>query len=870
MAGITKSYRLTADGSQVKREFGEVGAAGAAMEQKIRAGAKALHPALRAVDAAAAELRTGVQGAASAAGGLGNVLSALGPAGLGAAAGVGALILGFNQLNTASRAATDTLGEIYTASLRLNTSVEFLQEWRYAMVQTGEDARVVDATLSRFGVKLGQLATSPAQELRQKLRAFGFSDDDIRNLRTVEESLPLIADRIREMGTAAEDAALLEALGLKEMQPLLQQGSEAIDRVRRAARDMGVVLDEEVIRRGYDLGGAWDAAAYALDITFKQAIVDAAPAFISLLNIMRDMAQAASDLLDRFKEVEHRSARGLSNRLGDLGREQARLFDLYGADVTRGGNAARAALVDQLVAAPTGGLFRPGDLQGLLGLDAARDRYAFLVAQIEEIAGEFSRRRPDDTTSPVNGLNFDPTETSGASTDPRIAQARALIDRLNEEARVRTSLLALQQQFPNASREELQARQLLLDTLTQLDEARRLGVITSDTELEALRANAQGAYEYADALRVAAERERELAEIQRRVDSVRQSIETPQARLAREEAELRSLYAASQDAADPLTSGELAAGLARIREEYDKLAESQFRASLEGRVLSGIIEGQIRNFEDLARVIAETGLQAVIDELMSGGFHQGFGGFVSGVLDRFGQSVTGDEATHWGQALFRRGAEELDAAAAEAAGKLAEGFTPELAQSVIKLGASTAAEVSQTSAQGATTVSLLAMQKAALSAAAALARVGAEGGADGALKFLPSLLPKGPGKASGGGLWLGARHPVAEAGPELVLLGGKGHVFPNDSVQGLLALARLARTPPAAGAAAPPRVSVTLRDESGAQIALERAEATTGADGGLDLDLVLGRHVAAAIGSGQADRALNARFNLRTRKVRRG
>jgi hypothetical protein len=636
MAGITKSWRLSADGSQVKREFGEVGRAGEQMERKIRDGAKAMSPALRALDAAAGELKGTLESNASAAGGLGNVLRSIGPVGFAAAAGIGAIVLGFNQLNTASRAATDTLGEIYTASLRLNTSVEFLQEWRYAMVQTGEDARVVDATLGRFAVKLGQLTTSPAGELRQKLSLFGFTEADIQQMRTIEDALPVIADRIRDLGTAAQDAALLEALGLKEMQPLLQQGADAINNLRQQARDMGIVLDEEVIRRGYNLGGAWDAAAYALDITFKQAMIDAAPLFIETLRFFREMAQAASDLVDQFQRLEDRSLSAMGSRLSEIGRERARLREVFPArrgeaDPLAGGDASRnpAGSLGQI-------LFRstlPGATAAdrAANLPGARDRFAALNAEAARLTAEFTRRDAARTLPGFSGGGL--VGALPGAPDPRIAQAQAFIERLREEARVREELVRLQLQFPGASEQENQARLQLLDTMRALEEARRLGVVASDAELIALQDGATANYDYAAAARAALEVERERAELNRQVASFRAGLETPDERYAREAEELRRLYADSQGTDDPITSGELARGLQRLREEYEKLNQAQRDASIQGQVLNGVLNGQIRTLQDLGEVLFTILRDALLQQILStSNQNQGIGGFFQSVL----------------------------------------------------------------------------------------------------------------------------------------------------------------------------------------------------------------------------------------------
>lgn len=862
MSGITKSWRLTADGSQVKREFTEIGRHGEQMERKIRDGARGMAPALRAVDAAAAEARGSLESAAANAGGFGNVLRAIGPAGLVAAAGIGALVVGFSALQDRSREAADALGEIYVASMRINTSVEFLQEYRYAMVQLGEDARVVDASLQRFAVKLGELQTKPANELRSLLGQYGINEEMIAQMQTVEDALPVIADRIRAVGTAAEDAALLQSLGLEQMMPLLVQGSEGIGRLREEARSLGIVLDEHTLRRAEEISSAWETASYVLDVQLKDALLDAAPAFIQLTQAIAESVGWMGQFIDRLSDIDDRAVRTLENQARERYLTLTALRRQYNLQNDENGELDLSGLA-------------PGTRRSV---ERAQQRY-------NEVVDELRQRRVEPRRTPytTGGNLLDPASTA---TDPRIAQAEALIERLREEERAREDLLALQLQFPGASDQENQARIALLNVMRDLEEARRLGVVATDAEYAALQNIATANYNAAAATRAAAEAERERQEVTRTLESYRRSIETPSERRAREERELRDLYQRSQTTENPMTNGELERGLRGVREEYERLAAAQYEASFEGRVLQGVMDGQIRSMEDVLRLLGEMAINSVAQELLAGGVRGegGFVGFGRRVLGRFGDAVTGgeggSEAVDAAAEVLRESFTKISEALGIAHEALGENFTPSIGKSVSEMILSTVTKGKETLATNSATVSIAVMTKAAEAAATALAKVGAGEESSGLVSAIVSAVtgggggvPKGVGKASGGALYRGVRHAYAEGGQaELLLLGGNGHVFSNDTLQSIVDLGRRARGASAetGAAAGAPRVSITLRDESGAKIALDDARSSVNADGTLDVEIFIGRQMAGQVARGNVDRAISSRYGLKPQRVRRG
>lgn len=871
MGRVVQVAKFTSDSSEVRRDFDRIGDAGEKMGKRVKQGANEMGPALRALDAGAGVARQKVEGLAGSAGSAGTVLRAMGPIGLAAAAGIGAAAVAFTALNNGAREAVSTLGKINTEANRLGVSTQALQEWRFAVLGTGAAAEQADAAIAAFAEKLGEATLRRSGGGFDAMRMLGFSADEIGNLRSIEEALPRIADRLAGVASAAEQVRIARELGLEPLLPLLQQGAGAFDRAAESAHRLGYVMDEELLQRAAQMNGEWQQASEIIDLQFKAALVELAPIF---LDIAKGIAEASVELrqfLDMFKEVERRGRESVNSELSRNGAVAQNLLDRYGMRITEGGDAARGRRITQsAIYGATG-----GDAAAVLGEREARDLYAYLVQRGDQLRGRLSElSTPNAPTLRTGGggtTNINPTPT-----DPEIARLRAFVETLEDEAEAREQLARIQAEFPNATREEIAARSALTDQMEQLEEARRRGVIASDEELERLRGLAQASYDAAAGERELAAATARRAEVLRQVQQFSQSVETPREALARQERELRALRDSAAANGVAMSDEDFARGLERIQDQYRELAAAQYEASLAGQILQGVWDGQIRSLEDIEALLVRIASDAVLRELLAGGVtgEGGFGGFASRVLDRIGVSVTGDEESNWGNVIggaseaAAEQVERLAAAGAQAAGEMAGALAPSVADAAAKVLTSTAATAAEVTATNTATASMVVLTKSAAAAAAALARIAAQEGGGEVVDAIASAFSKGGGKAGGGSAMLRTRHAFAEQGPELLLLGGKADVFPNEAVEGLRMLSRAAQRAAQPAAGAPGAIAINLRNE-GEPLEAADASAQLGPDGTLDVSVLLRRGVAKEFADGNLDNVVGARFGVKRRRVKR-
>jgi prefoldin subunit 5 len=132
---------------------------------------------------------------------------------------------------------------------KLGIGIEALQEYRYAAERSGISVETFDSSLTAMQKRLGEAAqgTGAAKKALEKL---GLSAKDLVKLGP-EEALAAISDKMRDIESPAERAALAAALFSRSgigMVNMLGDGSKALQQLREDARRTGYVLSEDATR----------------------------------------------------------------------------------------------------------------------------------------------------------------------------------------------------------------------------------------------------------------------------------------------------------------------------------------------------------------------------------------------------------------------------------------------------------------------------------------------------------------------------------------------------------------------------------------------------------------------------------------------
>lgn len=238
----------------------------------------------------------------------GSALEALGPAGLAAAAGIGAAAAAFVQ----ARQAVSFADELSDTADRLHVTTDALQEYRYAVRAAGGEEKGADEALEKFSTNLG-LAQAGLKKGQRAFLELGFSQAQIKGFTDADTALKAVVERIAGLSDVQQDA-VIKQLGLEGIKPLIDDGVDSMQALRLEAHAAGLVMDADLVKRGAALNDQFETASKVIDVQLKSAFVDLAPVLLQLLGLMADMAKLAAGIADSFRAIENKSTGGLTKQ----------------------------------------------------------------------------------------------------------------------------------------------------------------------------------------------------------------------------------------------------------------------------------------------------------------------------------------------------------------------------------------------------------------------------------------------------------------------------------------------------------------------------------------------------------------------------
>lgn len=580
--------RLSVKDKEVaERALRAFGSEGQAALQKIEAAARPASTNLLAVSSAASFGRSAFFGLAS-----------------GAIAAV-ASYLSLSQAIRGTRDALDAMSEIADRSKSTGLDVELLQEVTYHAELAGVSYEELSGSLETF-IRNAGLAEVGKGKMVAALKAL--NPELLRNIQlatTQEERLRLAADAINDAGSASEKAAISTALfgaNGARMVEVFSGGAAALEATAAKARELGIIIDRELIARADELGDEFDTAAKVIDINLKSALVNLAPTIVWLVGRAGDLARAFNIVIDQFKDVEDRTfVRPLQNQLGGI----------YEQKLAAEEELARM----RSEAAP--------------GMDALNAlNFAEKEARIEQLAGEADRLLARITQ--LQGEGQTPEVVPPSVDIPDLPTSEGAKKALNDAER-------LIERVRTAS-EEYRA------TLQKLNEMQSAGLISQETFN---RATGDAAIKFAGAAEGAAEYEAAQGALEQ---ALRQGMVTEAEYTKAVEAMTERRLASSKDWATGMERG-----LRRIAKDGADIGKSVEEtlvgaaSSFEDALVSAFKTGKLE-WDDLANAIAEdavrlairqgiSGAAGFLGNLFTGGTGGAGAGFVGGGSDSWGSLV---------------------------------------------------------------------------------------------------------------------------------------------------------------------------------------------------------------------------------------
>lgn len=315
-----------------------------------------------------------------------------------AGAAIAGAVVSFAAL---TKSALDAFGAIADKAKSAGIGTNLFQSITTLAGQSGVAIDQVSIALDTFSKNAGLAAVNKGKLVSQ-LQAL--NPELLRNLQLTtdqEERLRLAADAIDAASSASQKAALATALfgdaGVK-MASVFQGGAAAIDAWSIKARNMGLIIDRDLIAKADELGDSFDTAAKALDNQLKTAFINIAPLMVDAARLAADVAIGINKIIDASRALADKSREGLERERSDLMQlleGATSLSDMNANPMSIGMDEAQfEAMKSQLASIDA-------ELRGR-AMDDLRLRLAELPKQIPEIATTGSG--PTTDTNAIDAL----------------------------------------------------------------------------------------------------------------------------------------------------------------------------------------------------------------------------------------------------------------------------------------------------------------------------------------------------------------------------------------------------------------------------------------------------------------------------------
>lgn len=221
------------------------------------------------------------------------------------------------QLAGVAKRAIESTAEIGRLAQAAGVTSSAFQELNYAASQVGISADQMADGMKELTLKIGE-AAGGSKSAVAAFEDYGVSIRDTNGLvREADDLLPDIADAFKSLKSPAEQAAFAAQLFGEDvgprMVPLLAQGSAAIADYRKAARELGIVLDDVAIAKAAEAEKKMAALNLVLEAKIAGAIVDNADAIVELadaLGRLVEYAGKAARAWRYFSELDWRPGAG--------------------------------------------------------------------------------------------------------------------------------------------------------------------------------------------------------------------------------------------------------------------------------------------------------------------------------------------------------------------------------------------------------------------------------------------------------------------------------------------------------------------------------------------------------------------------------
>lgn len=210
--------------------------------------------------------------------------------------------------------ALDKLDGIAKSADKIGLTTDALQELRVAAELSGVSVKTFEMAFQRFTRRTAEAAKGTG-EAKGALKELGVELTTAEGrLRPVEDLFKDVADAISKVEDPADRVRLSMKLFDSEgvaLVNMLTDGAAGLDRMRAKARELGIVIDESLIRRSVKAKDELSLMKDIIGTKMTVALAELAPHLVNLAGLLTDIVTAASRAADGMREFAKGVAEGM-------------------------------------------------------------------------------------------------------------------------------------------------------------------------------------------------------------------------------------------------------------------------------------------------------------------------------------------------------------------------------------------------------------------------------------------------------------------------------------------------------------------------------------------------------------------------------
>jgi hypothetical protein len=233
-----------------------------------------------------------------------------------------------NELAGLAKTALDYADAIADLSDRTGVSTRILQEFRFAAQLSGSSVEDADAAIAKFARTLGRAQQGSAAQVDLFERLGVQFRNANGSYRSLDEVLKSFSGQVSKLPTVQQrNAVTLEAMGKSagSLTALLGQGAAGFDALAKEASELGIVMDEDLLRAAGPVNDQLDRMKQILDVQFSSAVARNAKSVLAFADAVGSLAinlgNGLRQLTDFVQRADRIKARLQSGDLVGAGRD---------------------------------------------------------------------------------------------------------------------------------------------------------------------------------------------------------------------------------------------------------------------------------------------------------------------------------------------------------------------------------------------------------------------------------------------------------------------------------------------------------------------------------------------------------------------